>query len=284
MKYSELYERKKHGSSLFPIQLYHLEEGHPQYIMSAHWHKEFEIIKVLKGEFNCFLNNISYHLTEGDILFVECGCLHRGIPENCIYECIVFDLNMLMRNTGDVAEKYIKPIIDSTVGVHCLLNRNNNYLYTATSELFNALSESKPAFELDVISRLFKIFSLLYSQKHIISHPKTTHSRQKKAVTKLLDWFENHLSEEITLEKLSSVSGLNEKYLCRIFKEYTSKTPITYLNELRIEHACYEMTLKSKNITESAFDSGFNDLSYFCKTFKKIKGITPKEYKKSFAG
>ena len=283
MKYSEFYERKKHGTSLFPIQLYYLDENHPQYVMTAHWHNEFEIIKVLKGEFICFLNNISYHLTEGDILFVECGCLHRGIPQNCIYECIVFDLNMLLRNTSDIAEKYIKPIINSCVGVHCLLNQNNSLLYTSTSELFCALKNKKTSYELDVLSRLFKIFSLLYSEEYIISHPKTAHSRQTKAVIELLDWFENHLSEEITLDTLSAVSGLNKKYLCRIFKEYTSKTPITYLNELRIENACYEMTLNSKNITESAFDSGFNDLSYFCKTFKKIKGITPKEYKKNFA-
>lgn len=284
MKYSELYERKKHGTSLFPIQLYRLDEKHPQYVMSAHWHNEFEIIKVVKGEFICFLNNISYHLAEGDILFVECGCLHRGIPQDCIYECIVFDLNMLLRNTGDTAEKYINPIINSSVGVHCLLNHNNGSLYTATLELFGVLKNKQSAYELDVLSQLFKIFSLLYSEEYIISHPKTMHSRQTKAVTKLLDWFENHLSEEITLDTLSAVSGLNKKYLCRIFKEYTSKTPITYLNELRIEHACYEMTLKSKNITESAFDSGFNDLSYFCKSFKKIKGITPKEYKKNYIG
>lgn len=80
---------------------------------------------------------------------------------------------------------------------------------------------------------------------------------------------------------LSSISGFSEKYLCRIFKEYTSKTPITYINELRIEKACNEMGINKKNITYAAYESGFNDLSYFCRTFKKYKNITPKEYIKS---
>jgi len=139
MRYAEFIEKKRHGSPDFPIQYYFINSDHPQYIMPAHWHNELEIIRVQKGYFNLFLNNTQYTLSEGDIIFVECGCLHRGIPENCIYECIVFDLNMLIRNANDVAERYISPLIGSSAGINCLLTRDNNVFYSTVSALFSAM-------------------------------------------------------------------------------------------------------------------------------------------------
>lgn len=69
-------------------------------------------------------------------------------------------------------------------------------------------------------------------------------------------------------------SLLCRKYLCRIFKEYTGKTVVDYINELRIDNACHEMTVKGMSVTRAAYDSGFNNLSYFCKVFKHYKGVT----------
>lgn len=60
---------------------------------------------------------------------------------------------------------------------------------------------------------------------------------------------ENNLAESIDLNKLAEITGMSPKYLCRIFKEYTSKTLVQYINELRIENACYEMSVNDKNIS-----------------------------------
>ena len=73
---------------------------------------------------------------------------------------------------------------------------------------------------------------------------------------------------------------MHEKYLCRIFREYTGMSPMAYVNSLRIDRACIDMTLHHKNVTEAAMDAGFADLSYFTKLFKRTKGITPREYMK----
>lgn len=76
---------------------------------------------------------------------------------------------------------------------------------------------------------------------------------------------------------------MNEKYICGIFKKYTSRSPISYVNELRIDCACHEMTVNNKSVTQAAYDCGFNDSGYFTKAFKKFKGISPSEYKKIFS-
>ena len=55
---------------------------------------------------------------------------------------------------------------------------------------------------------------------------------------------------------------------------------MNYLNYYRIELACHAMAVTRKNVTEIAFEVGFSDVNYFIRTFKKIKGVTPKRYMK----
>ena len=98
----------------------------------------------------------------------------------------------------------------------------------------------------------------------------------------LLDFIDTHYNEQITLSTLAKEVNVNEKYLCRLFYAYTSKTPITYVNELRVENACHDMKFKGASVTEAGMNNGFNDLSYFSKVFKSFKSITPAQYKKEY--
>ena len=85
----------------------------------------------------------------------------------------------------------------------------------------------------------------------------------------------------LTLEEISHSVNMSPKYFCKFFQEMTHRTPIDYLNYYRIERACYQLLTSEQSITEVAYNSGFNDLSYFIKTFKRYKGTTPKRYQKS---
>ena len=143
MQYSRFIEKKRHGSLDFPIQYYHLDKSHPQYIMSAHWHKDFELIRVLKGKFKVFLNNIEYNLKEGDILLVECGCIHRGEPTDSIYECIVFDLNMLTGKQNDAAKRLISPFLASEVHIDTIVYNKNDKIASPINQLFDLMQKKR---------------------------------------------------------------------------------------------------------------------------------------------
>ena len=279
MKYNELNEKKQHGSPNFPIQYYRVNRTHPQYIMALHWHKEFEILRIVSGDFKLYINNIEYNLTAGDVAFIGCGLLHRGEPKTCEYECAVFDINMLRRRSADKISPLILPIISGNSLVNTLLQKDDSLLYSTVSSLFFALQNEAPFFEFSVYGILFNLFHTLYSNGLIEkAAPNKRSGHQTEIIANLIDYIETHYCEHISLKQLSTLSGLNEKYLCKLFKEFTDHTPIDYINSLRIEGACHEITANRKSITEAAFDSGFNDLSYFCRTFKKHKGVTPKKY------
>ena len=85
----------------------------------------------------------------------------------------------------------------------------------------------------------------------------------------------------ISLDDLSRIAGMNPKYFCRYFRSLTGRTPIDYLNYYRIECASEMLSTKDITIREVAISCGFNDESYFIKTFNKYKGITPKQFMKS---
>ncbi len=278
MKKSELVENKRHGTLDFPVEYYYVDSDSPRYVMPVHWHREFEIIRVCSGRFTVYLNNVELELKDGDSVLFEGGCLHRGEPCDCIYECLVFDPNMLIHSENSTVGRLISDVASSRVETVRTVEHSSE-LRKAVESLFVIARQPKPFYELFLCGALLQVFSLLYVENGLTYAVKTVHNRQTQAIVNLISWIEKNYNESITLEKLSEVSGFNKKYLCRVFKEYTSKTVVEYINTLRLEKACLEM--RAKSITESAYDSGFNDLSYFCRVFKSHMGMTPGEYKKA---
>lgn len=282
MKHSDFIENKQRGSRDLPIQLYRLDSNHPEYIMQLHWHREFEIIRVISGSFTLFVNNTPYTLIAGDIAFVNCKALHRGEPENCRYDCIVVDLNLLNRKGNATISSYVEPIINGELCVNALLPFDGSALYAAVNGLFNILTEKRNSFELAVMGSLYAIFGMLYDSGFVTEYKTSKRGAgQTAAISKLVEWIDENYTEQITLPTLAQRVGMTPNYLCRIFKEYTGNTPIEYVNLVRVEGVCNDIAHGQRNITTAAINNGYNDLSYFCKVFKKIKGTSAKSYAQS---
>lgn len=114
MRYTGYQENKSRGTFGFPIQLYYVDVNHPQYEMPFHWHMECELILVLAGKFHLSVNGVSYTLEGGQSAFIPSEFIHGGTPENCIYECVVFDMESFLAQSPQCIEKY-NNAIDSGV-------------------------------------------------------------------------------------------------------------------------------------------------------------------------
>ena len=79
---------------------------------------------------------------------------------------------------------------------------------------------------------------------------------------------------------MAQVAGVSPKYFCSFFKTMTAKTPVEYLNNYRVEKAAAMLLSSDSSVTDIAFSCGFNDLSYFIKVFRDLKGISPKKFRK----
>jgi AraC-like DNA-binding protein len=88
--------------------------------------------------------------------------------------------------------------------------------------------------------------------------------------------------DKISLEQLAELAGLNRNYLCRAFRRYAGKTIFDYLLERRIQAAMLKLRQSNEKIISTAYECGFRDLTHFNRTFKRIAGKTPFEYRQSF--
>lgn len=82
------------------------------------------------------------------------------------------------------------------------------------------------------------------------------------------------------LNALYRISKRSPEYLCRIFKKYLNKTPTKFINEIRIENAKFALKYTNRSIIEISQDVGYENLSHFYHTFKKITGMSPKDFRR----
>ncbi|MGG7144698.1 AraC family transcriptional regulator [Clostridium nigeriense] len=282
MKYLDFKENKQRGTFDFPIEFYHVDENHINYMMPYHWHIEYEIIRILEGTFTLLLDEKELFAQAGDVILIHDGVLHGGNPSNCIYECIVFDINFILKD-NNICKKIISEIIDHTLIINDFFSKKNIEIHDITCDLFDAINQKYSGYEFIVQGKLYELLGLII-KNNFYSYNNVTKLKQSQILKfkKAINLIETSYSSDITLDDLSKAAGMSTKYLCRFFYRMIKKTPIEYLNYYRIEIACNKLTTTNLSVTDIAFSCGFNDLSYFIKAFKKIKGITPKKYRKDY--
>lgn len=281
MKYLEYQEHRKQGTFNFPIAFYHVEKTHPRYHMPYHWHTECEIIHILSGSFLLTVNSHLYSLTEGDIAFIQDGMLHGGTPVDCVYECLVFDMKLLLKD-NHICYRQLDAIMHHELLISSILPSNDTALSDTAANLFQAMREKYTGYEFAVQGYLYVLMGIILSRNLYTakSNQEKHMAYRLKQLKQVLRYIEEHYSEDISLEDLASIAGMNPKYFCRFFKQITQKTPINYLNYYRIECAREQLSTTDCTITEAAFQCGFNDVSYFTKMFRRQMGMTPMQYLK----
>ncbi|NCB92277.1 MAG: AraC family transcriptional regulator [Clostridia bacterium] len=276
MQYYNFSENKQRGTFDFPFEIYNVTADHPRYVMAYHWHVEYEIIRILEGSLHVTMDEKDFTANAGDIVFVNSGILHSGVPSDCVYQCIVFDLNAFLKHNSR-CQTYIQKIIDHSAFVYHHFTPKYQLIHQIIWNIFDAMEGKKTGYELIVYGELYHFFGIVFGEGLYFSDAPQNRRDYKKIMQlkKVLDFMEENYSSPLTLEQLSASVNMSPKYFCRFFSSMTHRTPIDYLNYHRIEHASYQLATTDISVTEAAYNCGFNDLSYFIKTYKKYKGITP---------
>ena len=125
--------------------------------------------------------------------------------------------------------------------------------------------------------------TLAISQEYVLLHDQPFVNRYKKKeqerLRRIYAYIDEHYQNKVSLEAVASICGLGREAFCRYFKKATGTTFVGFLNQYRISQA-KRLLLMGKNVGETCYDCGFESLSYFNRTFKKIVGENPSEFKK----
>ena len=313
-----LHEKKQHGTLEFPVAYYYVDSSHPQYQMPVHWHKEWELVRILKGSLVLHADQQELSGKAGDFFLIRDSMLHGFTPiTDCIYECLLFDLNVLFRGS-EMIQKFLRPVHRMEILPEILYHREDQpELYALVEELMeiHAPAHSFPAdtneelllkqhsaknapahaanskqppdkvtpdyHELITVSGLSHLFARLLQNGlyTVMERPGIAVPHRIDQIRSVLEYIEQQYPTAITLNSMAEVAGMNPKYFCRVFKEVTQQTPMDYVIFYRVEQAAKLLSSTDLSVLEIAMECGFNDCSYFIRTFKKLKSVTPKQYR-----
>ena len=278
MAYNELEQR---GTADFPLEFFHIDSKHPRYNMSAHWHSEIEIIRVLKGTLSIKLNNNMYEAKKGDVIFINSETLHQAEPKDCVYECIVVHINFLYNSTYS-CQYFIENILSRDYVISEFTPGADSEFHKSFNSIFEAAKSKSSGYKFRTIAAFYMFFGIIVDEHLYISASGNKNLTADKSIVRLkevLKYIRSNYNNPLTLDEMAKVSGMSPKYFGTFFKGLTGKTPFEYLNEYRIEKASRMLANSADSITDIAYLCGFNDLSYFIKTFKKINKVSPGKYR-----
>lgn len=140
-----------------------------------------------------------------------------------------------------------------------------------------------------VLERNYNLGNFIYISQVLALILAETYDREKhntvleqnKYVTIIVRYMYKHLQENLTLEQISAEFELSKSYLNAIFQRYTQHAPMDFFINLKMKEACKLFQSTDLYIYEVAQKLGYNDQYYFSRIFKKVVGISPREYKNS---
>lgn len=169
----------------------------------------------------------------------------------------------------------------------------NNYIIPQYGEvsptnkapvLFNQLldlSRQEIIYSDKMIDYALSLLIMELSQEFIEQHYNLKHNIPSN-VARITEWIKANYYKPIAITVLADQFGYNPDYLSSLFRKSTGYSLIHYINKIRIESSKSFLSDFNFTIKEVAYSCGFTDEKYFMKTFKKMEGITPTQYKKAF--
>ncbi len=238
----------------------------------CNWHTNLEIICITEGAGAAQYGGESIPIAKGDIVVVNVGVLHAFTSERG------FDFIGIIIDDGFCKENGISP--EKLSFRRILRNEETEQRLLSAAELIEKYKKDRnPLF---AAKSRCAVLELLIDMIENHSDTAPENSKIKNAseehVKKVIGYLYDHYSEAVTLDGLAQMCGITKFHLAREFKRFTAETVFTYLNALKCKNA--ESCLASgMSVTETALACGFESVSYFSRTYKRVMGCTPSTVK-----
>lgn len=282
--YFELKENKPHGTKDDPFSTYHIENAGRSFQIPVHWHDEFEIIYVRSGFLTVSISGESYIGKTGEAFVVSPGNLHlMGSQSGTVdYYTFLFPLKYISFRTDDMLdEKLLEPLNSGHLMICPRVKDTAKELCEQLIKIYEAKndeSESKITTQVRTKIILLQFILHMWENGFIIENDKSGRNTVEK---EMISYIQQSFTGEISLKELGEQFHLSEKYVSQYFKEHFHITLSKYVTYLRLEHAKQLLQNSDIPVTEVAMLSGYQNVSYFIRSFKKTYGVSPLKYRKN---
>ncbi|RZT02413.1 AraC family transcriptional regulator [Cuneatibacter caecimuris] len=281
-----LKEQTRHGTSLFPLACYRMEQAE-NFTVPLHWHEETEILFLEQGSFHYSCNMQEQVIAAPAFVVFPSGSIHSlTASQNPSANSLVFRLDMLQFCGCDhIQSGLLEPLLEGRISFPPLILPDHpcycEFCRLYRDAFVSAEKGSLPS-HIIVKARLLEILALLYEHDCLTPAAESTLRPELLSNAKLLiRYMQEHYSEKLTVSQMAELTGLNEQYFCRYFRRLFGKTFTGYLNEIRLEQAAGALLQSDKRVIDIAMEHGFDHVGYFIRCFRRYTGMTPQAYRKS---
>lgn len=249
-----------------------------------HWHNELELIFVLSGTLECIISGDTYFLHKNEIAVVNSGQIHSCISssdENT--RILLLQINEQLFKSLDIdlsSIHYVNQISTDTQSDY--YQENCEPLIKLSLKLNSAAASKKDSYQSSVNLLCCNIISMLPAgcQSDLASGKQLeTKNNQIRRIKNIFAYVEKMYREDISLEDLANAENFSPYYLSHSFKKYTNTTFTQYLNSYRISMIQRDLRNTDDSITDIYLRHGFNNSKTFNRTFHKLTGCSPSEYR-----
>ena len=278
-------ERITHGTPAFPITCY--QDVARRMDVPLHWHQEWEVIYIVDGSCVAAVGNQRFTLSAGEGIFINSGILH-GCREaegtGCIFHSIVFHPRLVGGGLDSVFhQRYIQPLLEHPEFRIQILRPGISRQKTALKAMEQAwqlcVGEAED-YEFQVRTELSMLI-LQLCRNMPAAHPRagSRSLREEERIKAMLTFIHQNYGQHIDTSRIAASALISESECLRCFRSTISTTPIQYLKEYRIQQAAAMLTGTQDKVSDIAARCGFQDMSYFSKTFRQKYGYSPVEYR-----
>lgn len=277
----------EHGTPLFPVACYHDNISEAE--VPWHWHDELEILIVETGTAHVSVNGTDYMVNQGEGFFINTEALHgvwRAEDEPCYLQSVVFHPRLVGGSVDSILwQKYLEPLLTDPCRpcVHFVNKQKwEKAASTAIQAAWQSYVSETEGFEFEVREQLSRLIFLLTKNCPAIEKtPSEKTLRDGERIKVMLQYIQEHYNGELTLSKIAKSAAVSENECLRCFRSMIGCTPIQYVKQVRIQKAAELLSSTNQKISDIGTECGFQEMSYFAKTFRELKGCTPSEFRKA---
>ena len=253
------------------------------YNVNSHVHNYYEFYFFLEGNVTMNIEGALHALKPGDVIIIPPNISHYAIlnDEHIPYRRFVFWISIdYCNNLLQLSPDYVYLMQHARVTKHYIFHYDVIGFNTLQSKVFRLIEElHSNRFGRDAKITLCANDLILHLNRSVyeMEHPKSQHEQQH-LYQNLLLFIEDHLDEELTLDRLAEQFFVSKYHIAHVFKENLGLSIHQFITKKRLR-MCQEAILSQTTISNIYLKYGFKDYSSFFRAFKKEFGMSPKEYR-----
>lgn len=260
---------------------------YPRFTYPWHFHSEYEIIYVEKGEGDCLVGDSIISYSKGDLILFGSELPHsmqsppeeREVSEPRVKGVnIQFEKDFMHYSISQYSQFIpIRNLLeDACRGIKFTMNRSGKIV-----RLLKQIPSAKGADQIILLLSLLQQMATHENRKYLTtsSYVPSPSVMRNERMEKVIAYLNKHYTESVGLEEIASYTAMNPAAFCRYFKENTGKTFKEYVLDMRIGYACKLLTTSFMNISQISATCGFESPVHFNRIFKRVTGMTPSAYR-----